>query len=435
LKRDSLHFRIVWPHLVAAVVGVALMALVFAPQSRQSWGRFIAATFAIVVLTVLASTYSFRRLATPLDLMAHDADRVARGHAYRVTPSGPEETRRVSDAINRMAEELAGVIEELRAETDLREQILASMREGVILAGPSSELVYANQAASQMFGNEPMAMVPPQLDRLGEQEFTVHHPRRRDLRSTSVRLSDGRTLSVIQDQTERKRVESIRRDFVANASHELKTPVAGILVTAETVEQAIDENIELAKKFAANLVREARRLSALVQDLLDLARLEDDKSEISPVRLTQLVLEEVAAVRDRVASKGLTLHVDLPDDVEVLGGREDLAVMVRNLLENAVGYTASGSITVTLRDTGEEFELAVADTGVGIPTSDLERIFERFYRVDRARSRDTGGTGLGLSIVRHVVERSGGTVKAISELGHGSTFVVRLPHPPPHIQV
>jgi signal transduction histidine kinase len=334
-----------------------------------------------------------------------------------------------------MAEELAGVIEELRAETDLREQILASMREGVILAGSSSELVYANQAASQMFGNERMAMVPPQLDRLGEQEFTVHHPRRRDLRSTSVRLSDGRTLSVIQDQTERKRVESIRRDFVANASHELKTPVAGILVTAETVEQAIDENIEFAKKFAANLVREARRLSALVQDLLDLARLEDDKAEISPVRLTQVVLEEVAAVRDRVASKGLTLHVDLPDEVEVLGGREDLAVMVRNLLENAVGYTASGSITVTLRDTGEEFELAVADTGVGIPTSDLERIFERFYRVDRARSRDTGGTGLGLSIVRHVVERSGGTVKAISELGHGSTFVVRLPHPPPPTQV
>ncbi len=430
MKPDSLLSRIAWPHLLAALLGAALMALALTPESGRSWGRFVGAAFAILVLTAMASAYSFSRLARPLDLIARDADLVARGHAYRVTPSGPQETRRLSDAINRMAEELAGVIEELKVETDLREQILTSMREGVILAGPSLELIYANQAAAQMFGSKPMAVVPPQLDHVGEQEFTVHHPRRLDLRSTSVRLSDGRTLSVLQDQTERKRIESIRRDFVANASHELKTPVAGILVTAETVEQAIDENVELAKKFAANLVREARRLGALVQDLLDLARLEEDKGGIARVPLTEVVLEEIAAVRDRVAAKGLTLHVDLVEGVEVLGGREDLAVMVRNLLENAVGYTSSGSITVTLRDTGDEFELAVADTGSGIPTSDLERIFERFYRVDRARSRDTGGTGLGLSIVRHVVDRSGGSVKAASELGHGSTFVVRLPHPP-----
>jgi signal transduction histidine kinase len=407
------------------------MALVFDPAGSRSWARFLAASFAILVLNALASAYSYRRLVTALEEVADDADRVARAHAYRVTPSGPVETRRVSHAINRMAEELAGVIQELRVETTLREQILTSMSEGVILAGASSELIYANHAAAQMFGNEPLEIVPPQLDRLGEQEFTVYHPRRRDLRSTSVRLADGRILSVIQDETERKRVESIRRDFVANASHELKTPVAGILVTAESVEQSIDENVELAKKFAANLAREARRLSALIQDLLDLARLEERTAEASLVPFTSVVQEEVAAIRDRVARKALTLDVDLSEEVEVLGGREDLGVMVRNLLENAVGYTSSGSITVTLRDTGEGCELSVADTGIGIPTSDLERIFERFYRVDRARSRDTGGTGLGLSIVRHVVERSGGSVEAISELGEGSTFVVRLPYPPP----
>ena len=430
MRRDSLLLRVLKPHLGAAALGVVVMALVFDPAGTRSWGSFLAASFAILVLSALASAYSYRRLAAPLDQIADDADRVARAHAYRVTPSGPVETRRVSDAINRMAEELAGVIEELRVETTLREQILASMSEGVILAGPSSELIYANNAAAQIFGNEPLEIVPPHLDRLGEQEFTVYHPRRRDLRSTSVRLGDGRILSVIQDETERKRVESIRRDFVANASHELKTPVAGILVTAESVEQSIDEDVARAKKFAANLVREARRLSALIQDLLDLARLEERTAEVALVPLTKVVQEEVAAIRDRVARKALKLEVDLAENVEVLGGREDLAVMVRNLLENAVGYTSSGSIAVTLRDFGEGFELSVADTGVGIPTSDLERIFERFYRVDRARSRDTGGTGLGLSIVRHVVERSGGTVEAISELGEGSTFVVRLPHPP-----
>lgn len=419
--------RIAGAHLTAALGGIVVIAIAF---SKGSWGLFILGAVVVIVITLAVSVHTARRLAKPLELMAADASLIARGHADHVTPSGTRETRRLSEAINRMAEELAEVIEELRSETDLREQILASMREGVILAGPSADLIYANQAASEMFGRNPIELMPPQLDGLGEQEFTVHHPRRLELRSMCVRLDDGRTLCVIQDQTEQKRVESIRRDFVANASHELKTPVAGILVTAESVEQAIVEDVETAKGFAANLVREARRLSALVQDLLNLARLEEGRAGSSRVPLRQVVREEIEAVRDRVASKGLELNIDLQDEVMVLGVREDLALMVRNLLENAVGYTYSGSISVALTDTGEDFELAVADTGVGIPTSDLERIFERFYRVDRARSRDTGGTGLGLSIARHVVEVHGGTVKATSELGHGSTFTVRLPYPP-----
>jgi signal transduction histidine kinase len=386
----------------------------------------------LIASTLAASAYTARRLARPLELIATDASLIARGHSDRVTPSGTRETRQLSEAINRMAEELAGVIEELRSETDLREQILASMREGVILAGPSADLIYSNQAATEMLGRSRLELMPPQLqlDGFGEQEFTVHHPRRLELRSMCVKLGDGRTLCVIQDQTERKRVESIRRDFVANASHELKTPVAGILVTAETVERAIVEDVEFAKKFAANLVREARRLSALVQDLLNLARLEEGKAGSSRVPLRQVVAEEIEAVRQRVQDKGLELNIDLRDEVMVLGVREDLALMARNLLENAVGYTTAGSISVALRDPGKDFEFAVADTGVGIPTSDLERIFERFYRVDRARSRDTGGTGLGLSIVRHVAEMHGGTVTVTSELGHGSTFTVRLPYPP-----
>ncbi|MEX2551426.1 MAG: ATP-binding protein [Actinomycetota bacterium] len=425
--KGTLLSRIAGAHLTAALGGLVVIAIAF---SKGSWGVFLLGAVAVFVITLAASVLTARRLAKPLELMAADTSLIARGHADHVTPSGTRETRQLSEAINRMAEELAEVIEELRSETDLREQILASMREGVILAGPSADLIYANQAASEMFGRSPIELMPPQLDGLGEQEFTVHHPRRLELRSMCVKLDDGRTLCVIQDQTERKRVESIRRDFVANASHELKTPVAGILVTAETVEQAIVEDVEFAKGFAANLVREARRLSALVQDLLNLARLEEGKAGSSRVPLRQVVGEEIEAVKDRVANKGLELNSDLQGDVMVLGVREDLALVARNLLENAVVYTSAGSISVSLRDTGRDFEVTVADTGVGIPTSDLERIFERFYRVDRARSRDTGGTGLGLSIVRHVVEVHGGTVNATSELGHGSTFTVRLPYPP-----
>ena len=214
-----------------------------------------------------------------LELLARDLALIARGHSDRVTASGPRETVKLSEAINGMAEDLAGVIDELRSETALREQILASMREGVVLADGYGEVIYANQAAHDMFGRSPRDLLPAQLEEPGEHELTIHHPRRRELRSTSVRLPDGRTLVVIQDETERKRVESIRRDFVANASHELKTPVAGIMVTAETVERAIDEDLTHARRFAANLVREARRLSALVQDLLDLARLERGQGE------------------------------------------------------------------------------------------------------------------------------------------------------------
>ena len=427
MRRDSYLSSIAGGHLTAALAGLAIIGFAF---RARSWAGFWLGALVLVVSTVAASVLTARRLARPLVLMADDASRIARGHADRVAVSGTRETRQLSEAINRMAEELAGVIEELRSETDLREQILGAMREGVILAGPSSDLIYSNQAATEMFGRHRIEMVPPQIDGLGEQEFTVYHPRRLELRSMSVRLGDGRTLCVIQDQTERKRVESIRRDFVANASHELKTPVSGILVTAETVEQAIAEDVGSARRFAANLVREARRLSALVQDLLDLARLEEGKEGNSTVDLKRVIAVEVDELKDRIEQKGLILSVDLPDEATVIGVKEDLALMVRNLLENAVGYTATGSISVGLRDTGQEFRLDVSDTGVGIPTSDLERVFERFYRVDRARSRDTGGTGLGLAIVRHVVETCGGSVKVTSELGDGSTFTVLLPYPP-----
>lgn len=415
----------------AVVTGLGLAGLYLVAGNRLGSARvpFLLVGAATMVATIAASSLVAKWTTRSLELLGLDLARIARGHSDRVTPSGPQETLKLSEAINGMAEELAGVIDELRSETGLREQILASMREGVVLADSYGEVIYANQAAHDMFGRSPRDLLPAQLEELGEHELTIHHPRRRELRSTSVRLGDGRTLVVIQDETERKRVESIRRDFVANASHELKTPVAGIMVTAETVERAIDDDIEHARRFAANLVREAKRLSALVQDLLDLARLERGQGQRTRLSLAGLVESEVDSLRERIEKKGLKLVVELDDGIEVVGVLEDLSLMVRNLLENALVYTAEGSITVNISDTGEGSELRVTDTGAGIPTSDLERIFERFYRVDKARSRDTGGTGLGLAIVRHVAESHGGVVKVASELGSGSVFTVRLPYP------
>ncbi|MEX0789446.1 MAG: ATP-binding protein, partial [Actinomycetota bacterium] len=407
-RAPAFRSRIAVVQVAVTLSGMFALYLVAGDRLGPARGIFVLVMVATVVTTLVSSSLVANWITRSLDLLGLDLARIARGHSDRVTASGPRETVKLSEAINGMAEELAGVIDELRSETGLREQILASMQEGVVLAGAYGEVIYANQAAHDMFGRSPQDLLPAQLEELGERELTIHHPRRRELRSTSVRLEDGRTLVVIQDETERKRVESIRRDFVANASHELKTPVAGIMVTAETVERAIDDDIVHARRFAANLVREARRLSALVQDLLDLARLERGQGERSRLRLAQVVEEEVDSLRDRIERKGLTLTVDLDEEIEILGIGEDLALMIRNLLENALVYTASGSIKVEVSAAGEYFELRVSDTGAGVPTSDLERIFERFYRVDKARSRDTGGTGLGLAIVRHVAESHGG---------------------------
>jgi two-component system, OmpR family, sensor histidine kinase SenX3 len=429
VSRPTLFSRILRVHLFAVAVGIAAAAALVAsrPPAGVGW------TFAVIVpavcgSVVIASWLTARRLARTLKGVADQAARLGRGHPATGGPSPDTlETRQFSEAINALATELAGVIDALRDEKGLREQILVSMREGVILTDSAARLIYANPAAATMFGVERIEFVPPQLGGAGEHEFSVHHPRRRELRSTAVRLEDGRTLAVIQDETERKRVEAIRRDFVSNASHELKTPVAGILITAETVQQAMQEDPEHARGFAANLVREAHRLSKLVQDLLDLARLEHPRTQSEYLNLAQLIEGEVNQMWDRADRKGIKLAADLDETVEIRGLVDDLGLMVRNLLENALIYTPEGSVTITLSERDDWVELRVADTGVGIPTSELERIFERFYRVDKARSRATGGTGLGLSIVRHVAESHGGAVEVESELGHGSTFIVRLP--------
>ncbi len=428
-RAPRLGARLTWVQLGVTGLGLGGLYLVAADSLGPARVPFLLVVLATLVGTLAASSWVAGWISDSLVQLVGDLARIARGHSDRVTPSGPEESVKLAEAINGMAEELAGVIDELRSETGLREQILTSMREGVVLADSYGEVIYANQAAHDMFGRSPRDLMPAQLDEPGEHELTIHHPRRRELRSTSVRLEDGRTMVVIQDETERKRVESIRRDFVANASHELKTPVAGIMVTAETVVRAIEDDVEHARRFAANLVREAKRLSALVQDLLDLARLERGQGERARINLAELVRGEIEPLKERIDKKGLVLSLELDDRIEVLGVLEDLSLMVRNLLENALVYTAEGSIRVTTSTAGDGCELIVSDTGSGIPSSDLERIFERFYRVDKARSRDTGGTGLGLAIVRHVAESHGGVVNAASELGAGSVFTVRLPGP------
>ncbi len=231
------------------------------------------------------------------------------------------------------------------------------------------------------------------------------------------------------------RLERVRTDFVANASHELKTPVAGIALLSESIEQAAkDGNTEAIALFSQRLSKESRRLQSLVTELLDLSRLESGglKGRSSQAAdLSSVVATSFEAHLPRARQKGLDFSLDdelSPDRLhKVHLSPADCSLIIDNLLENAISYTEEGSVRVKLTEEGDDLVLEVTDTGIGVPLADQERIFERFYRVDTARSREMGGTGLGLSLVRHAVNRADGSIALASTPGKGSTFTIHLP--------
>jgi two-component system, OmpR family, sensor histidine kinase SenX3 len=275
--------------------------------------------------------------------------------------------------------------------------------------------------------------------REGEIEVSGH---RQDGRTTSfaVRVAplgaplsastSGLVLVLAEDQTESRRVEEVRRDFVANVSHELKTPVGALALLAETVEDAADDP-EAVRRFAGRMRYEAARLTSLVKDLITLSRIQaaEPVPDPVPVGLDAVVAEALDRCRMKAGARGIDLAADIQPGLAVLGDEDLLVTALRNLLENAVDYSPDHTrVRVTVKRAGEPtVEISVADQGIGIPERDRERIFERFYRVDPARSRATGGTGLGLAIVKHVTAAHGGNVTVWSKVGAGSTFTLRLP--------
>jgi two-component system sensor histidine kinase SenX3 len=240
----------------------------------------------------------------------------------------------------------------------------------------------------------------------------------------------GLVLLLAEDQTESRRVEEVRRDFVANISHELKTPVGALALLAETMEEAADDP-EAVRRFAGRMRQEASRLTYLVQDLITLSRIQaaEPVPDPNPVDLGAVVAEVLDRCRMKASARGIELAESCDERLAILGDEDLLVTALRNLVENAVAYSPEKTRVVVsaTRDGVNAAQISVADQGIGIPERDLERIFERFYRVDAARSRATGGTGLGLAIVKHVVAAHGGKVTVWSKEGVGSTFTLRLP--------
>lgn len=236
-------------------------------------------------------------------------------------------------------------------------------------------------------------------------------------------------LALVEDRTREKRVEEVRRDFVANVSHELKTPVGAIRLLAEAVTDASDDP-EAVQRFANRMLTESDRLTNLVQQIIELSRLQAHDPLEKPVMvdLDAAVATAVDTSAMEAAAKQITVESRGEHGLEVFGSQDLIGAAVSNLVANAVAYSGSGSrVVVTTRSQGEQVQVSVVDQGIGIPPEDIDRIFERFYRVDPARHRSTGGTGLGLAIVKHVAATHGGDISVWSVQGQGSTFTLTLP--------
>jgi two-component system, OmpR family, sensor histidine kinase SenX3 len=322
--------------------------------------------------------------------------------------------------------------------------VLEALPVAVVVVDVAQEVLLGNRAARELgLVRGGVLAALPQLRRLvddtrrsGRRHETELEapvaPRGRAAAVYRARLApvgDGTVAVLLEDVTEARRVEAVRRDFVANVSHELKTPVGALAVLAEALQGAADDPVAV-RRFAGRAQHEAERLGRLVQELIDLSRLQgaDPLPEPVPTSIDRVVSEAVDRTRTVAAARRIRLSRSGPTGRSVLGNEAQLVTALANLLDNAVAYSPDGTtVAITIGGDQQQVEVSVTDQGIGIAETDLKRVFERFYRADPARSRVTGGTGLGLAIVKHVATNHGGDVRVWSVPGSGSTFTLRLP--------
>jgi two-component system sensor histidine kinase SenX3 len=351
----------------------------------------------------------------------------------------------LAGALSRLEHSAGGAIETIgaaAADSVRLRRALDSIPQGVVISDEEGQVVFRNARASRVMGaRHGDALAAQAVDELlaeswngtpGERTLELYGPPRRTLIMRSEVIDNGTralgTVAVLDDVSDRRRLEAVRRDFVANVSHELKTPVGALSLLAETLLGENDPEVSL--RLAGRIQSESLRVNRIIEDLLDLSRIEaEEHPPREPLLASLIMAEAVERVRSAAEQRSVKLLVDEPDPpVTLMGDRRQLVAALNSLLENAVKYSDEGSsVEVFGGANGGWVELVVRDQGIGIPNRDLERIFERFYRVDHGRSRQTGGTGLGLSIVRHVANNHQGLVHVESCEGEGSTFTLRLP--------
>jgi len=384
-------------------------------------------------------------VARRLRKMVVFAQEIAAGNlSARLPDSGTDEIATLAVALDKTAARLEMNFRNLEASRQQLETLLNSMEDAVVAVSPKREVVWFNGAMKRLAASSVSVGTPliravrdPDFLRAVGDVLEQQKPQSATLFSitpgrtfsmTSAPLPNGGAVCVLRDNTAIARVERTRRDFIANVSHELRTPLTSLLGYTETL---IDESFDSkSREFLEIIRRNAQRMSRLTEDLLTLARVEsgEDRLQEAPVSAHELLRDAQAAFTEITRNRGVTIEIVESQDFEVLADKEAIHQVFSNLIDNALKYaTSSKKIEIGAVERTGEVEFYVRDFGPGIPSQHLSRLFERFYRVDKARSREAGGTGLGLAIVKHIVLNHGGRAGVNSELGHGSVFWFRLP--------
>jgi two-component system phosphate regulon sensor histidine kinase PhoR len=402
----------------------------------------LALLLALVLAVIIAQTISAR-----LKRIVRFAEQVAAGNlSARIAESGGDEIAQVAMALDRTARRLEDNFSAVRESRAELEALLNSMKDGVIAVSPEMKVLWANEAITGMVHRQ-VRMGAPVTELVRHPDFleTLRAALRSKQRESTIAsslggrgsfsitaepLPDGGVVSVLHDISEIERVEKTRRDFIANVSHELRTPLTSIRGYAETLLESEDVANGHARDFLQVIRRNAERMSRLTEDLLVLARVEsgEEKLDLRPHSARVLVAEAVSSMQESAKAAGFELSIAAVPDASVIADSYAIHQVFSNLVSNAFRYAQSGKkVVLGAKEQPSAVEFFVQDFGPGIASEHLPRIFERFYRVDKARSRETGGTGLGLAIVKHIVLNHNGTVRVESSVGHGSTFFFTLP--------
>ena len=410
-------------------------------------GVILQAPLVAVIVGVVLGVAAALAIATGFERHLLDViDRVRRLARGETSGTGAPASvsRQVAADLAEVGEALRQRSEDLARERRRVERLLDALPTAILFFAPDG-LTYANPSAQELFGVgrqelrspfqvlgvEALAKAVAEVRETGRSLDLEADREERHLTAHASPTGEEIVALIVTDVTDARRLEAVRRDFVTNASHELKTPVAGMQALADSLTLAVDRDPERTRSMIRRLQSEAVRLGQLVRDLLDLARLEEDAAGGGGRRrvdLAELVRDQVERLDDDARQLGVKVRVDSSGPAPLVAQAGDLRLIVANLLENAVHYNRPGGrVDVRVERTASEVVLEVEDNGIGIPEADRDRVFERFYRVDKARSRAAGGTGLGLAIVRHATERHGGEVTVRSVLGEGSFFRVVLP--------
>lgn len=445
--------------------GIIRLAMSLGDVENSLNNMWLALVFGLFLLFAVAAVVSYRvalSVTRPLERMTSAAKRMANmDYAIRVPEGGSDEVGELARALNAMAGSLQEQLDEIRQNGTRLQSVLDNMTSGVVMIAHDGRITLYNREAELLLGSSvrervgrSYAEIRQHFELVGlirellenpvsvHEELTVYYPEERLLEINIVPMTmsvdeEPGLLIVLQDVSAIRRLERMRSEFVANVSHELKTPVAAVKGFAETLLSGAMNDPETAKSFLTIIQDESDRLNRLIGDILELSKIESRRSplQFSPIDLPMFLGRMSELLAAEAAKKDIVLDVQTEEGLFLEADEDRLGQIVMNLMQNGINYTPEGGkvkvraeIIPALEDGEEEMvRITVSDTGIGIPKKDIPRIFERFYRVDKARSRSSGGTGLGLSIVKHLTELHHGTIRVESTVGVGSQFILELP--------